>query len=238
MIQPGAWDTEGTSILETLWSLILLAFVIQGGWAVFAQHRAAAADVSARAEGLETIRTIAWLLPEEVEGGRPEADWWRTGHDSLPLRAFRGLGLVEIGSVERDRIRVCFRGIRSPNPEKDSVLLLEEDGEWRTYDLQQRSRTGEKCTGLGGGYKEDWSLSPEPNSAVVARIFERGVYYLADGALRYRRGGGGRQPLTPLRVETGALPALPGTGGGIIWEVLLTGNPARSDSSFWRGRVW
>ena len=52
-----------------------------------------------------------------------------------------------------------------------------------------------------------------------------------------RRGEGGRQPLTPLRLRAGGFPAPPSNAAGITWEVLLTGDPARGDSSFWRGLV-
>ncbi len=119
MRRPKNRKEQGFSLLETVVSLLLLAAVVQGGWAVLAHPRPAASAVGARAEGLETVRTIAWLLPEELSGGRPGGDWWANGNDSLALRAFRGVGLVKGGVVVDDHLRVCFRGVRSPNPEKD-----------------------------------------------------------------------------------------------------------------------
>ena len=38
-----------------------------------------------------------------------------------------------------------------------------------------------------------WSAPAEP---ILLRFFETGSYHLGDDALRYRRGSGGRQPLT------------------------------------------
>ena len=42
-----------------------------------------------------------------------------------------------------------------------------------------------------------WTIEPPVTGALVARIFERGSYHVVGRALRYRRGLGGRQPLTP-----------------------------------------
>ncbi len=39
-------------------------------------------------------------------------------------------------------------------------------------------------------------------SIVLARLFERGSYHVSGAALRYRRGRGGRQPLTPEVFDT------------------------------------
>lgn len=234
----GIREERGISLLETLMVLLLLGLVAQGGWTVLARHRVAAANVGARAEGLETVRTIAWLLPEELSGGLPDEDWWANGTDSLELRAFRGVGLVKGGVGGDDWVRVCFRGVRSPNPEKDSVLLLGGDGRWKAHGLLRRVKTDEACSGLGGGWEEDWSLSPEPGDAILGRVFERGSYHLVNGALRYKRGEGGRQPLTPERVQSGKVVRPEGAVTTFSWEVTLTRAVAGTDSSLWRGRVW
>jgi hypothetical protein len=47
-----------------------------------------------------------------------------------------------------------------------------------------------------GGDPELWSVDPPVPGALVVRVFERGSYHVSGGALRYRRGMGGRQPLT------------------------------------------
>jgi hypothetical protein len=188
-------------------------------------------------EGLETIRTIDWLLPEELSGGRPGEDWWMAGGDSVALRAFRGLGIVEEQGPAPDELAICFRGIRAPDTEKDSVLLLETDGRWKAYELRWRAGAGGSCPGLGGGSLERWYLSPEPGDGVVARVFERGTYHLADGALRYRRGEGGRQPLTPPRVHSGAIRGFPGESPHMWWEVQLVEGEGSSPGIPWMGRV-
>ena len=228
-------DRKGVSLLEAVVSLLLLAAVIQGGWAVLAQHRVGAGRVAARAEALETVRTISWLLREETAGGRPGEDWWVDGSDSLVLRTFRGVGLVLGREEGQEEVRVCYRGVRSPNPQKDSVLLLGRDGLWSIHELQTRVRGKAVCPGLGGGGEEEWGLSPEPGDAVLARVFERGSYHLVNGALRYRRGGGGRQPLTPERIHAGTVSVLP--DGRILWEAALVKEGGRADSAYWRGSI-
>jgi len=229
----------GTSMVELLVALLLLALVIQSAWALLARQRTVGARIGMRAEALETIRTLAWLLPEEADGIRPAADWDGVGTDSLTLRAFRGVGLplpYDAGvAPAEDQIRVCFRGIRSPNPDKDSILILGADGRWRIHGLRWRARREADCSGLGGGREEDWWLDPPPGEAVLSRVFERGTYYLAGEALRYRRGDGGRQPLTPLRIRSGGFLDL--GEGAVSWSVTLAGAGMPLDSALWRGRI-
>ncbi len=69
------------------------------------------------------------------------------------------------------------------------------DGWWGA-DLTWRVTGGPSCAMDLGGRSEVWTIDPPVPGALVARIFERGSYHVSDGALRYRRGLGGRQPLT------------------------------------------
>jgi hypothetical protein len=76
-----------------------------------------------------------------------------------------------------------------------------------------------------------WHQGGAP-APVLVRLYERGTYYLADGAFRYRRGAGGRQPLTPERVA-------PGSGfrpvvGGVEIRVRVTAQPGSVSDEF----VW
>lgn len=224
-------------MIELLVVLALLSLVVQLGWTVLSGQRRAATALSVRAEGLETIRTVGWLLPQELSGGEPEGDWWAAG-DSIVLRAFRGVGFVLGDSVRGDSVRVCYRGIRNPAPEKDSVLLLGIDGRWRAHDLVRRALLSGACVQTADASKEEWVLSPEPGRSVLVRLFERGSYHLSLGALRYRRGEGGRQPLTPERVQEGRIVVSPSLGGRVGWEVLLSGVHPEGTGGSWRGVVW
>ena len=100
-----------------------------------------------------------------------------------------------------------------PDPARDSVLVLGVDGGWRAFDLEDVS-PAEGCAGVEGerGFEWGWQNQDAP-APVLVRSFERGEYHLADGALRYRRGFGGRQPLTPERLGSESrFDPLPGGG--------------------------
>ena len=242
-VPPAGGGPGGFTVVEALLTLLLTALVLQGGWMILSQHRRAASWLARRGENLETVRTVAWLLSQELGGGRPGVDWGTEGGDSVGLRAFRGLGLVIPASQVGTRIRVCYRGLRSPNADKDSVLLMALDGGWRGYDLLDRAIVASPCRNMGEGWEEDWTLSAEPHGAVLGRVFEAGSYHLADQALRYRRGLGGRQPLTPPRILSGEFlasgpGAFPPPGGSSIgWEIILAGLNPEGEGIRWGGRA-
>ena len=87
--------SRGATLLEAILAILLLTLVVPGAWKILAVQRAAGVHVARRAEGLETVRTVGWLLPREVSSGRPGVDWVSNGGDSLGLRAFRGQGMVD-----------------------------------------------------------------------------------------------------------------------------------------------
>ena len=223
--------------METLWALLLLALVLQGGWALVATHRRAALGAAFQAEGLETIRTTAWLLAEELAGGRPGEDWRVEEGDSVGLRAFRGVAVVVPASREEGPLQVCFRGIRAPNADKDSILLLARSGGWTVHRLLARAPRSGACPHPGLGKREEWTLDPPVATGVLARLFERGSYHLAEGAFRYRRGLEGRQPLTPLRIPRGGLKPGIGDSPPLIWTVFLSGKGGDADTLPWAGSV-
>lgn len=228
--------TGGFTLAETLVGFLLTALLVQAGWTLFATYRKAGGRAWEVAEGLETVRTIAWLLGEEFGGSEPLRDWWPGSGDTISLRAYRGLAIVG-GREAGGGVRVCFRGIRSPNPEKDSVLFLGEDGGWTAHGLARRVRGEPGCMGSGEGWEEVWEVDPVPKQAVFGRIYERGSYHFALGALRYRRGGGGRQPLTPGRISSGTIGGGVGPGDGLLWSIQLSHPGSRGDTLPWSGWI-
>ena len=91
--------------------------------------------------------------------------------------------------------------------------------------------------GDGEGWEELWEVEPLPGGALFGRVYERGSYHLTLGALRYRRGGGGRQPLTPLRVAEGSLEAGEGPRVGLLWTLLLSDPWRDGDTLAWSGWI-
>jgi len=158
--------------------------------------------LAARSEGLEVVRTVWGHLEEEVGSGLPGRDWSLSPAGVIHLRGFRGIGWVCEGGA--GRWVVGYRGRRLPDPARDSLLVLGDDGGWRAFPLGTVGGGG-GCSVHGGELPLllTWNQGGAP-SPILVRIFERGELHLADGALRYRRGAAGRQPLTPERVGSGS----------------------------------
>lgn len=158
-----------------------------------------------RAEALEVVRTVWVVLDEELRSGVPGRDWWVVGPRTVALRAFRGVARVCPAAPGPGSWTVAYRGRRLPDAMGDSLLVLGADGGWRAMALD-RSDPGGGCDPLLDGeveFRWSWRQEGAP-PPILVRLFERGEYHLADGALRYRTGNGGRQPLTPERLGTGS----------------------------------
>ena len=224
----------GVTVAETLVALLLGLLVVQGAFKAAARVRTVHQRIMGQAEVLSSMRLAGALLRTEARHGAPGRDW-SMDRGALSLRAFRGTGLVcPHGSMATSWV-VSYTGYRRPDPTKDSVLVLDGTGTAASASLVAVRPAPETCGGapLRGGLTLEVD-SPLPSGGVVARVYERGTYSLSAAALRYRRGAGGRQPLTPevwaresgwsrdgtwlhlvLLPEPRRLPRLPvSTGGG------------------------
>jgi hypothetical protein len=206
----------GFTVVEALTALLVLLLLLNVGWSVTAAMGRAAAELAERGESLAASRAASWILQEELAGVRAPADLAAPAGDSLALRAFRGAALV-CGLRTPTELLVRWSGIRAPDPTKDSLLVLDADGEWSVRALSRRSAEPRGCVGAPGpigDVEERWTIDREVGAPVLLRYFERGSYHLSDAALRYRIGAGGRQPLTPETLDpvasslTGASPDL------------------------------
>lgn len=197
--QPG-FDA-GYTLAEALIALIMLTVLLHAAWSVTARHTRGAAELVRRSEVLETVRIAGWALREELKVSRAGTDWL-AHEDSLSLRAFRGLAVPCAGTSAPGVFVAEWDGVRQPDVAKDSLLLLMPDGVWRPFGLARVSRVP-SCRPTGIALR--FELEDPEAGGYVGRLFERGSYHVADGALRYRRGMGGRQPLTPrvLASESG-----------------------------------
>jgi hypothetical protein len=187
---------RGVSVPEVLVALIVGLLVVHLGLATLASMRTAQTGLSARSDALVALRVARHVLRRELRHGRGGLDWWAYA-DSIALRAFRGTALVCPGAPAADEILVSYRGDRLPEPAKDSVLLLMADGSRQVRGLRSVSTPDTVCGVAADTLLALWRLEASvPAGGVLARIFERGSYHLSGSALRYRTGGGGRQPLT------------------------------------------
>lgn len=186
----------GWTLLELLVALALSGVVMAGATSLFVAVGRQARMGIVRGERADGARLVRIVLREELRESVPRRDWQVDPIGVLRLRAFRVEARVCGGRRESGgtRLAVEVQGIRRPDVSKDSVLLLLPKGEWVEGRLE---RVGSGTTGCGAS-REEWTVVPAPETTpIFARVFESGAYHLSDGALRYERGAGGRQPLTP-----------------------------------------
>ena len=174
-------------------------------------------------ERLQAHRSTRLVLRGELSAGAAGEDWVVYPPDSLHLRAYRGFGRV-CATAPDSTFVLEWDGHRRPDPAKDSVLLLRSDGRWVPLDLLHVGATGPLCPGTAFGTTEVWTVSGPTEQVVLARLFEAGSYHVGDGALRYRRGAGGRQPLTTPDLEDAELRLRAGSLS------LAVADPSRPDS--------
>ena len=218
--------TRGFSVLEALVSLLLLGALLQICWGVAAAQRRSLLRLERRTELLDAERTVWWVLSSETAAGRAGRDWRVDVPDVLTLRAFRGRGVVCRPGLDEDGwMAVRYRGWRQPDPRKDSLLVLDAAGRWSARALAGRVADPEACPDGSDPTAERWLPEPPPAGApVLARLFEPGSYHLEDASFRYRRGPGGRQPLTAPVLDRRGSGLEPASGGA---RVRFRGLPLR-----------
>ena len=186
---------NGVTLVEVLISLLLGMAMVSMAWRLLAKQSTVAAKLVHRVEVLAARRMAAIVLGRELRAGVSGRDWAAPEGDSLAIRAFRGWAPICGEGPGSGMLIVSFRGGRAANPVKDSLLLLTAGG-WRLANLVDRKPSTHPCGQDDEGGAELWMIEPPISGGLVARIFERGSYHVSGGALRYRRGLGGRQPLT------------------------------------------
>ena len=216
-------------VAEALVSLLLGLALVGLGWRILSRQRLVAGRLVHQMDVLSARRVAATVMGRDLRRGVAGRDWPDPVGDSLPLRVFRGWGLFCAAvSTRPGTVVVAYRGERSPSPVKDSVLVL-IDGRWRPADLVGRARGTEASCSDGLDFESEvWQVDP-PVSGSVLLVFEHGSYHVSGGALRYRRGKGGRQPLT-REVFVGAS-GIAGSRGRVVLRLV-------SDRAPWGGGMW
>ena len=194
---------NGATVAEVLIALICGLLVVQLSLAGLARVRSVGLRLTQRSEILAALRVSRVVLRRELRFGVRGVDWVDFAPDSISLRAFRGVGVVCPDGALAPDLMVAWSGMRAPAPEKDSVLLLTGQGAWIRADLLSVRPTSDLCATDPRIELQRWQISVTPEESIVlARLFERGSYHVSGAALRYRRGRGGRQPLTPEVFDT------------------------------------
>ena len=193
----GAGSRRGASVPEAVVALLVGLLVVHLALRTVEEMRSAQARLAKRTDALVALRVGRYVVRSELRVGLRGRDWVLSD-ESLSLRAFRGTATVCPIRPAPDELLVRYRGTRSPDPAKDSLLLLTARGGAEVRALAGMGAPAGSCAAAGAGALAQWRLDREPAADVVlARLFERGSYHLAGSALRYERGLSGRQPLTP-----------------------------------------
>jgi len=199
----------------------LMLLLVQVAWWVAAVHGRLANRVMGEAAVLDGTRLVHHVLATEVASGLASIDWNLSG-DELELRALRGAA-VACSAQGSTGWRVAVSGYRMPDPTKDSVLTFSETRGWQVSDLVRRTRTASlECHEIPGFSTEVWTLDPPISAGAAGIYFEHGAYRFSAGALRYRPGRGGWQPLTATSIDTDSTRMTPmddgGLGARVVWE--------------------
>lgn len=182
-------DRRGYTLAEALVALLVAGILIVGLAGVLALVGRVALRLTQTAAAAETERVVPAVLGAELAA--LTAVDVAFGGDSVRLRAFRAGGVV--CSLDGSELALEYGGVRRPEEEKDSVLLVWDDGE-AAFEIES-VLTG----GCAGTESVRLHLVRPPQSdapPLFALIYESGTYSIAASAFRYRRGHAGRQPLT------------------------------------------
>ena len=190
----------------------------------------------------DAARVAHVVLRAELLPLVPENDIAGWSEDSLRIRAFRGAAIV--CAHDPGRVVVRFRGMRNPDTSKDSLLILDAEGE-RAVSLAS-SAAGSGCAAQPGETLLRWNGIDAPAGTVLL-LFESGAYSPGSRALRYRRGRGGRQPLTDEVLASaarfvhsgrdGAVPFLAADVASLALDPFLAATPLAARADFLRPRL-
>lgn len=184
----------GLSLVELTTTFALLGILSVACGALVRSQAQLLKQTSEHAATDETIRTARAILHAELRD-IGLGDMRGASADSLAFRVFRGFGIV--CAVAEDDVVLRYRGLREPDPEKDSLLVISDERTTAFRVVTDRPlcvpRVGEHLIAI------DSAGALQAGELVL--FFESGAYHLANRALRYRRGTEGRQPLTDELIE-------------------------------------
>lgn len=180
----------GTSLVEIVTTMTLLGIVGVMCALLMRTQTRLLRHTTELAAGTETIRSARAVLHGELRD-ITRTDVHAVAADSIGLRVFRGWGIVCATLDARATLR--YRGLRSPDETKDSLLVVGED---RVMTFRQSVPPAVPCVLRADERQESIEAAGALHAGSIVLVFESGAYHLAGSALRYRRGAEGRQPIT------------------------------------------
>lgn len=211
----------GHTLVELLVGLTLGTIVIALLTSACILQLHAAARVATLFEATDGLAAAASILDAETRDAYA-ADV-SISNDSLAVRAFRGVALV--CDTADGRAWVRYDGSRAPDPAKDSVLILRAGDEIAAA-FSAPATAEPRCPALAGTDPRRLTVHADVRPGDLLLVFERGSYHLSGGALRWRVGAAGRQPLTAeLFTEATGFVSAPRPGARLVPLPALRARP-------------
>ena len=185
----------GTALLELMTALALLALLSAACAVLIHSQSMLVHSISERTDADETLRTTRLLMRDEFQD-LTRADVRAIATDSFAARVYRAWGIV--CAVDSSLVILRYRGIRQPEADKDSLLVL---GAERAVAFTEAALPERTCEALPREEQVALRTERQLRNGAVVLLFESGAYHLATRALRYRRGLEGRQPITDELIE-------------------------------------
>jgi len=185
----------GIALAELITALMLTGIVAGALFAMIRTQTRLVSNTIERTGQADALRVASLVISGETRALAP-ADIRAVGADSLAVRIFRGTGIVCASDSGVAHVR--YRGLRQPDTDKDSVLIADTE-EVRPLD----GVTGSASSCASAGELDITVHTPGERllPGTVLLVFESGAYYFSTRALRFRRGGEGRQPITDERLD-------------------------------------
>jgi hypothetical protein len=185
----------GAALLELLTALTLLAMLTAACAVLVHSQSMMLRSISENSAADETLRTTRMIVRAEFQDLSP-SDVRSIAGDSVAARVFRAWAIV--CDVDSTLATLRYRGIREPEADKDSLLVL---GEERAVAFSDAALPREPCPALASEERIAVRTARPLRPNAVVLLFESGSYHLATRALRYRRGLEGRQPVTDELID-------------------------------------
>ncbi len=185
---------RGVTLLECLTALLLTGLILSVlGRIVIGLDRGLEAT-TALSEEVETAR-VARTLVDRIAASRGVLDE-PAGAGEVRVR-------LPVGWAEPCDSVFVWRGIRAPDPDRDSAFVVDALSRQRRVGIAGSSV--EPCTAAGGsdGVGRVFGLDPAIADVRLIRVYESGVVRI-DDAVRYARLATPRQPLTSPVLDPGA----------------------------------
>ncbi|MGQ0560271.1 MAG: hypothetical protein ACT443_00185 [Gemmatimonadota bacterium] len=181
---------RGTALVELVTTLVVLGILLAACAALIHSQTGLVKTVSEGAAAAEALRTARLVLRAELRD-LDTTDVRAISADSLATRVYRAWGIV--CAIDHRIISLRYRGVRNPDPAKDSLLLVSDA---RVIAFGAAAAPAESCVPRADEQLVFIATDAKVRLNEVVLLFESGAYHLANHALRYRLGGGGRQPIT------------------------------------------